>query len=76
MQSRYISQGDPLCSFLPARADSASPTVIVSDICSSSTETLQIVRLHKDDLHLIDSFVDNGIVVALPPFRERVFVSK
>ena len=69
VQSLNVSPQDPFYSLLPSRSESANLTVVVSDICSTGTSALNTVCLHKEELHLIDSFV-NGIVILLPPFRE------
>lgn len=70
VQSLNVSPQDPFYSLLPSRSESANLTVVVSDICSTGTSALNTVCLHKEELHLIDSFVNNGIVIPLPPFRE------
>lgn len=73
VHSLNIYPRDPLHSLLPGRNDLGSPTVIVSDVCDSCTSTLNVVRLHQEELHQIDSFGNNGIVVPLPPLCKKVF---
>ena len=73
VQSLNVSPQDPFYSLLPSKSESANPTIVVSDICSTGTLALNTVCLHKEELHLIDSFVNNGIVIPLPPFHEKVF---
>ncbi len=73
VQGIHISPDYTLYSLLPVRNDLASPCSSVLNFCCDSTSTLNALRLHEEKVELISSFANNGIVIPLPPFREKVF---
>ncbi len=69
VQGLHISPDNPLSSLLPLRNDLASPCSVL-DFCCDTTSTLEMLRLHEEEVQLISS--NNGVVVPLPPFHEKL----